>query len=224
MISSQHIFISCFGNKTIISSFSAYPLAIYIVFWYIIHYEHRKGLVIVKKNLFKITLTALFTALTTLATLVAIPGLSPHGYVNIGDTLVLMSSLLLGPVYGTFAAAVGSALADITLGYAIFAPCTLVIKGLMAVVFWLITKKIKFFAVNKKRNFVGYLLGGILAEIVMIVGYFFANVILFHDKFVAALASIPSDSLQAGISLALFIILATALNAVNFTDRINRFK
>ncbi len=174
-----------------------------------------------KKNLYKITLTALFTALTTLATLVHIPALSANGYLNIGDTLVLLSSLLLGPVYGTFAAAVGSALADVVLGYGSFAPFTLIIKGMMAIVFWLITKKIKFFAQNKKRNFLAYLTGGVLAEIVMIAGYACANVILYG---LAALASVPSDALQAAASLILFVILAKALDTIKLADKINRFK
>ena len=55
-------------------------------------------------------MTALMMALTMVATMyITIP--LPLGYVNLGDVFVLMSVFVLGPVYGTIAAGVGSGLA-----------------------------------------------------------------------------------------------------------------
>ena len=56
----------------------------------------------------------------------------------IGDALVLMSAFLLGPVYGTAAAGIGSALADLLTGYAYYAPGTLIIKGGIALIAYLV--------------------------------------------------------------------------------------
>ena len=42
------------------------------------------------------------------------------GYINLGDAFVLLSVFILGPVYGTIAAGVGSALADL-FGYITYA-------------------------------------------------------------------------------------------------------
>ena len=79
----------------------------------------------------KIVLTALFAALTLVSTIIIrIP--SSTGYIHMGDAMVLLSAYLLGPVNGAFAAGIGSALADITSGYTVFAVPTLIIKALVA--------------------------------------------------------------------------------------------
>ena len=73
--------------------------------------------------------TGLLTALVCAATMVIRIPTPNGGYVNIGDALVLLSGWMLGPVYGFFAAGVGSALADLLWGYGAYVPGTLIIKG-----------------------------------------------------------------------------------------------
>jgi len=87
-----------------------------------------------------LVLTGAFAALTAVLTMaVRVP--SPMGgYVNLGDCAVLLSAWVLGPVYGLSAAGLGSMLADL-LGYPLYAPGTLVVKGLMALAAgWLFAK------------------------------------------------------------------------------------
>ena len=76
-------------------------------------------------------LAAMFAALTCVATMIIhIP--SPiGGYFNLGDCMVLLSAFVLGPVWGTAAGGIGSALADVICGYFVYAPGTLVIKALV---------------------------------------------------------------------------------------------
>ena len=82
----------------------------------------------------KIVFSALLASLVCVATMIIkIP--SPlKGYINLGDCVVLLSGWILSPVYGFLAAGVGSGLADIFSGYAVYAPATFIIKGLMALV------------------------------------------------------------------------------------------
>ena len=65
----------------------------------------------------KLVLSALMAALVYVATsIIQIP--SPvNGYVNLGDCFVLLAGWVLGPVYGSLAAGIGSALADMFTGY-----------------------------------------------------------------------------------------------------------
>lgn len=71
-----------------------------------------------------------FTALVTAATIVlSVYFPLTRGYFNLGETMVYLSALVAGPLVGAFAGGVGSALADIILGYQVFAPGTLVIKA-----------------------------------------------------------------------------------------------
>ena len=75
----------------------------------------------------KLVLAALFAALCSVATmLIHIPIPATNGYINLGDGVVLLGAFLLGPVYGMAAGGLGSMLADLLLGYAAYAPGTLV--------------------------------------------------------------------------------------------------
>jgi uncharacterized membrane protein len=79
------------------------------------------------------------TAVMTIA--VAIPVPFTNGYVHPGDSMILLGALMLGRRRGAFAAGVGSALADLIIGYSVWAPFTLVIKGVMAFTTGLIIEK-----------------------------------------------------------------------------------
>lgn len=79
----------------------------------------------------RLTLAALSIALVTLATFVIrIPNPATQGYINLGDGLLFTLALVFGWRIGGLAGGVGSALADALGGYFIWAPWTLVIKGI----------------------------------------------------------------------------------------------
>ncbi len=154
-----------------------------------------------RKHLQKLVLCAVFAALTCLATLVIqIP--SPlSGFMNLGDALVLTSAVLLGPLYGTAAAGIGSCLADILSGYAVYAPATLIIKALMALVFCLLL------LVIRRPRLLAALVGAVAAESVMVFGYF-AYDAFFLGFGMGAAVGIPANLIQAvlGIVIAMFLI------------------
>jgi len=81
----------------------------------------------------RIAYTGLMMALSLIGTfIVKIPISSTGGYIHLGDGFVMLSGIILGPVYGAIAAGIGSAIADIISGYAIWAIPTLITKGAMA--------------------------------------------------------------------------------------------
>ena len=149
-----------------------------------------------------IVVSALLAALVCVATmLIKVP--SPlKGYLNLGDGIVLLCGWLLSPVYGFLAAGIGSALADLFAGYVIYVPATFVIKGLMAIVayygFRLIAKRI--------GNIPAMVLAGILAEIIMVLGYYVFEGFLYG--FVESIVNIPANAVQGVAG----IILGTVLN------------
>ncbi len=79
------------------------------------------------KKLIQTAILAALVAVTTMVVNVPLPGVK--GYVNIGDAVVLLAGLMLGPAVGAFSGALGSSLADLLLGYAHWAPWTFIIKG-----------------------------------------------------------------------------------------------
>ena len=69
-------------------------------------------------NLKKLILAALFAALSCVATMsIRIPTPGTGGYIHPGDAIVILSGVILGPVWGFFAGGIGSALSDLIGGY-----------------------------------------------------------------------------------------------------------
>jgi len=83
-----------------------------------------------KASALKIAAMSIFTPLVCVATMI-FSIYVPHteGFFNIGETMVYITALLFGPLVGAFAGGVGSALADVLLGYTQYWPGTLVIKA-----------------------------------------------------------------------------------------------
>lgn len=92
-------------------------------------------------NTKKFVLTGLMTALVFVLTFIfPIPVPYTSGYIHLGDSMIYISVIVLGPIYGAFASGVGSMLADLLAGYAQYALPTLIIKSLMALIMGLIIK------------------------------------------------------------------------------------
>ena len=168
----------------------------------------------------KIVVTALITALTTVATMVVqIPIPAVNGYVNLGDVFVIFGALALGAVYGGISAGIGSALADLILGYAIYAPATFIIKTLMAVVTALIYKGLKKVI---KPALPSAIIGGIVAEILMVLGYFFFEAVVLSYG-LSASASMLFNLVQGGIGLALGVSIYMILYATGVMNKFEFF-
>ena len=70
-------------------------------------------------------MTAMMMGLIMAMTIVIrIPVPATHGYIHLGDCMIFIAVLLLGWKRGAAAAGLGSALADIIGGFAVYAPVT----------------------------------------------------------------------------------------------------
>ncbi|NLE24711.1 MAG: hypothetical protein GX625_05095 [Clostridiaceae bacterium] len=91
------------------------------------------------KNIKKYVITGLMTALIFAFTFVFhIPVPYTSGYIHLGDSMIYISVIVLGPFFGAFASGVGSMLADLLAGYAQYALPTLIIKSIMALIMGLL--------------------------------------------------------------------------------------
>lgn len=156
---------------------------------------------------------AMLAALTCIATmLIKVPTIGTNGYVNIGDSAVLLSAWILGNPYGALAAGIGSGLADLLAGYTSYVPGTTIIKFTMAFVGVLL---MKFFKKVNCPVLIKYILSGIVAELIMVGGYFLYEA-TFLGYGLPAAASIPSNFIQAGTCLLLGTLLIMALRKIPF--------
>ena len=157
----------------------------------------------------QLVMAAMFAALTCVATMcIPIPTPVTGGYVNVGDTVVLLSAWLLGGFYGAFAAGMGSALADLLSGYAYYVPGTFLIKGLMALAAYML---FSYLAKKQAPKTVRYLVSAVAAEAIMVAGYFlYASMIL--GKGLAAASSIGGNLVQGFVCTVLAAACVSVLN------------
>jgi uncharacterized membrane protein len=92
-----------------------------------------------KKELSMATIFTAFVTVSTMSFTLYIP--ATRGYFNLGEVFVYISAILGGPMVGMIAGGLGSAFADVALGYAPYAPGTLIIKGLEGFVVGYIVRK-----------------------------------------------------------------------------------
>lgn len=148
-----------------------------------------------KKDTKKLVTYAMGISLTTLLTIAfPIPAIVNNGYINLGDVIVLLMGIIFGPVAGFLAGGIGSALADVILGYTMYAPFTLVVKGFEGLIIGLLAK-----------NNSNILIKSIIATAVMVFGYFVSESFMYGAH--GALANIPGNVIQAIIGAILATII-----------------
>lgn len=158
-----------------------------------------------------ISFTALFAALTAIVTLVLpVPVPKSGGYINIGDAVIFVCAYILGGIPAMVAGGIGSAIADLILGYAIFSPFTLVVKGLEGLIAGLLIALVKRHF-KGKAVYIGTVFAIIIAGLEMVVGYFLTSWLLYGIS--AAAVEIVMNFIQLGISVAAAVAVIIAMNA-----------
>lgn len=156
----------------------------------------RPAVAVSLANTKTMVITALFAALTCVATMVIKIPTPTMGYVHPGDSLVVLCGVMLGPVTGGLAAGIGSMLADIFSGYLIYAIPTLIIKAVTAVIAGVVFQKLRKMSVPP---LFALAVGSVLAEINMVAGYFVNKVV----KTMFLLTDYSGESFAAGIANAI---------------------
>ncbi|WP_048815874.1 ECF transporter S component [Desulfurococcus amylolyticus] len=106
--------------------------------------------------------TVVFAVLVYAATIVLqIYQPATGGYFNLGESMIYVAALASGPVVAGIAGGVGAALADLTTGYQIFAPGTLVIKLLEGLVAGYLARLLR----SRHQKIIGGLLGAVYASV-----------------------------------------------------------
>jgi uncharacterized membrane protein len=155
----------------------------------------------------KLAIYALSSAIVCVATiLIKIPTVATDGYINFGDTFIFIFAIIFNPLCGLICGGLGSSLADIFSGYAVWAPYTLIIKGFEGYICGLIASKLFKKDISEKFKFLFSLFAVSIAGLFMVTGYCFANAIM-KGSIATGIASIPENLIQAGVSILIALIL-----------------
>lgn len=151
---------------------------------------------------------ALFAGIICACTFISIP--LPIGYFNLGDAAVLLSAWILGPLFGCIAAAAGSALADLLMGYVIYMPATAIIKALIVLCACLFSSLLQKAICSEKLAFIPRAISAIVGETVMVGGYFLYEATVLGYG-LGAVASVPGNALQAICGVVIGTLVYTVL-------------
>jgi uncharacterized membrane protein len=156
----------------------------------------------------KIVMAALMMGLIMVMTfIIRIPIPATHGYIHLGDCMIFLAVLVLGWKYGAVAAGVGSAMADLIGGFAIYAPITLVVKFVMAAAVGLFIER----ALKKDYSSAGVtvmeVIGMCIGGFVMVAGYYVAECVMYGNM-ITPLASVPMNIVQFVVGA----VIATAIS------------
>ena len=142
-----------------------------------------------------IVLCGILMALTTVMTMIVqIPVIGAHGYVNMGDTVVLFTALYLGKKQGALVGGLGSALADLISGYGVYAPVTF-ICGLIA---------------EKVSGRAGRIIGTLVGGVIMVTGYFIGEIFMYGIK--TSTAAVAANSMQALFGIITSLVIYTGVS------------
>jgi uncharacterized repeat protein (TIGR04002 family) len=158
-----------------------------------------------------VVLAGLFTAMIFVVTAYfpRIPTVV-HGYIHFGDSVIYMAACLLNQPGAAVSAALGGFLADALTGYFAWAPFTAIIKAVLTLPFTVLGGR-----TLSLRNF----LATLAAFPITIGGYYLAAWMITGDK-AAPLAEVPSNALQAGASMLIYIVVAAGIDKMDLKNRL----
>ena len=156
--------------------------------------ENEKKTTNKKLSIQKLCLAAVFMALTCMATAyIQIP--IPLGYAHLGDCIILIATYICGPLVGVLAGGIGSAMADIITGFAIWALPTFIIKTIMPIIAYYLFKK-------KQIT-----IGAVASLLLMVLGYVIAGCILYGSV-ATGLTQTPGLLLKSLVNFVIFRVVA----------------
>lgn len=156
-----------------------------------------------KNKVFDLAMGGMMAALVFVATwFIKLPVSLTQGYIHLGDGFILLGAALLGKI-AIPAAAVGSMLADLLGGYTVYCLPTFLIKGAVAAV--------AVQAFRRSCSPIIRILWMILAELVMVAGYFAAEWLVLGYGLAAAASAVLPNLVQAFSGVVIGAVFAPIL-------------
>ena len=153
--------------------------------------------------------TGIFAALVFVVTAyLHIP--TNNGYIHVGDGFIYLAACMLPWPYAMAVGAGGAFLADCLTGFAIWAPGSVIIKSLTALLF---SRK-----GNKMIRLYNLLM--LLPATVLCAGGYYLYEAILYGNFAAPLAGIPTNLVQSAASAILFAVVGHTFDKFHIKQKI----
>ena len=153
--------------------------------------------------------TGIFAALVFVVTAyLHIP--TNNGYIHVGDGFIYLAACMLPWPYAMAVGAGGAFLADCLTGFAIWAPGSVIIKSLTALLF---SRK-----GNKMIRLYNLLM--LLPATVLCAGGYYLYEAILYGNFAAPIAGIPTNLVQSAASAILFVVVGHTFDKFHIKQKI----
>lgn len=175
--------------------------------------NNNKALVGIDSKTREMTITALLVALVFISTKFInfkLPISINGGLVHMGNTMLFMSAIVFGSKKGAAAGAIGMGIFDILSGWAVWAPFTIIIRGVMGYIIGAIANA------NGRdgKSFFWNLTAVVIAGLWMLAGYYGAEG-LIYGNWLTPITSMPGNILQIVFGAVIGLPMAAALKKIN---------
>lgn len=155
--------------------------------------------------------TAVMTALVLALTFVHIAQTPIGGYIHLGDIAITFASFAFGPWIGMVAGGLGTGLADVLSGYAVYSPLSLIVHGLQGfVIGWIFRSG----NTQSLKEGVRFALGVVAGSLIVVAGYFLGeSLIPIFGGMAYAATEIPWNFVQEAVGatgIAVYLAVAQA--------------
>lgn len=157
----------------------------------------------------EIATTAILIAVVFVATRfinIPMPG-AKGGLMHVGTVALFFIAIIFGRYKGAIAGGIGMGLFDLLSPYAVWAPFTFIIRLFMGFIVG------AFGEIGRKKNkrMPWYLTGMAIGGVWMMIGYYFSEVILYHNWYSPLVNSMPGDLIQNIVGFAIGVPLIIAV-------------
>jgi uncharacterized repeat protein (TIGR04002 family) len=163
-----------------------------------------------KKSTRLLCMAAIFTALVFVVTAyLHIP--TNNGYIHVGDGLIYLAACMLPWPYAVAVGAGGALLADCLTGFAVWAPASVIIKSVTALLFTSKSKKI----MGTRNRLM------LLPAAVFCAGGYYLYEAALYGNWIAPLTGIPASLTQSLTSSVLFIVMGIAFDRLDLKNKLS---
>ncbi len=166
------------------------------------------------KRTFNLILTSMSIALVFVATLllnIKLPITANGGLVHLGTAMLFIIAFVFGPKKAAIAGAVGMGLFDLVSGWTLWAPITIVARGLQGY----LVGRIAWSNGREGKSVSFNIMAAIVSIPLMLAVYYVGEAIIFGN-FVVPAASIPGNIVQNVVGILVAIPVAVALKKTPF--------
>ena len=161
---------------------------------------------------FDLVISAMLIALVFVSTSflnIRLPIAANGGLVHLGTAMLFIISILFGPKKGALAGAIGMGLFDLVSGWTLWAPFTLIARGIQGY----IVGKIAWGFNHKGKKLTFNIIAVIVSIPFMLAGYYICEAILFSNWMIP-FASIPGNLVQNVVGIAIAIPVCSVLKKI----------